>query len=150
MIFFSSEHTQCYTLAFYSWKRKKSRTSREHRLRLAGTHLRVWTGEGNFLKVQTPGLTWGSRRGQDTCAAVESYLPFAITGVHTQHLFVSEFTGASDTLSGRRAQVQSGWEEEARQNVDFNFCTVSSCTNFQYIYNNKQRFIRCDIYSYYN
>lgn len=40
----------------------------ERRPRLAGTYRRVLTGEGNFLKVQTPGLTWGSQRGQDTCA----------------------------------------------------------------------------------
>lgn len=72
VIFFSFEHTQCYTLAFYSWK-KKSRTSRERQPRLAGTYSRVLTGEGNFLKVQTPGLTWGSQQGQDTCAVLYLY-----------------------------------------------------------------------------
>ena len=146
MIFFFFRFLRTHTMLhsgffFYSWKRKKEKksreTSRERRPRLAGTWRRVLTGEGNFPNAQTPGLARGSQRGQDTCAVL--YLnslqrASAFTGVHTSHLFISDFTGASDTLSSRRAQVQSVWEEEARQNVDlsvFFLLRWALCTNFK-------------------
>ncbi len=82
----------------------------ERRPRLAGTYRRVLTGEGNFLKVQTPGLTWGSQRGQNTCAVfyLNSLQRALLLQVFTPNIsFISDFTGASGTLSSRRAQVQS-------------------------------------------
>lgn len=69
-VFFSSEHTQFYTLAFFIHEKKKKEQNIKGTPAQTGWHTSQVTGEGNFLKVQTPGLTWGSRRGQSTCAVL--------------------------------------------------------------------------------
>lgn len=156
--FVSSEHTQCYTLAFFfiHEKEKKSReTSRERRPRLAGTWRRVLTGEGNFPNAQTPGLTWGSQRGQDTCAVL--YLnslqrASAFTGVHTSHLFISDFTGA---FRYTQQQKSSGTSRSERKRHDrtlisvFLYGELFAQTSNVFTRINNQWFISCDIYSYY-
>lgn len=144
---------------FYSWK-KKSKTSRERRPRLAGTYRRVWTGESNFLAVQTPGFTWGSRRGQDTCAVlhVTSLQRALLLQVFTPNIYLFQiFTGASNTLSKRSedASEEPRYSRSDRKRhdmtlmEDFNFVRWALAQSSNIFTINNQWFIRCDIYSYY-
>lgn len=98
----------------------------EHQGRNAGRDWLAHTEGVNRWGCRHLASPGGSRPGQDTCAVLCLF-----------SLLQVDLFQVSQVLQIHSAQVQSLWEEEARQIV----VRWASCTNFKYIYNNKQSMI---------